>query len=252
MRVAWIAACFLLLAGAGVRGGTRDPDTPDQKHLEYGSKFRCVAKISCFKAGKLQMASCVVVSPTTILTAAHVVDGTDRWTVTTDEGERHELAEVLCHPDFDEGVLGTVDVAVGRLSREILLDFYPPIYGGEDEVGRVVSIAGYGTTGTFAGGVNFSDGRKRGGSNTIDGVVRGMLVCSVVGGKKTSMEFLVAPGDSGGGMFIGNDVCGIHSVVMCPPGRAPMSRYGDESGHTRLSQVRGWILQEISRHAAVR
>jgi hypothetical protein len=248
MKAAWIAACCLFIAGPGVQGGTRDPSTPDQKHLDYGAQFHSVARISCRKAGKPQMASCVIIGPRTILTAAHVVEGTDGWIV----DEKYPLAEVLCHPDYDEDVLGTRDVAVGRLSQEILLDFYPPIYAGSDETGKIVSIAGYGTTGTFAAGVNFSDGKRRGGSNTVDGVIRGMLVCSVSGGRRTSLEFLIAPGDSGGGMFLGNELCGIHSLVMCPPGRPPMSRYGDESGHTRLSEVRDWILQEMAKHAAIR
>lgn len=252
MKAAWIAACLLFFTGPGVHGGTRDPGTLDQKHIDYGAQFHSVARISCRKSGKLQMASCVVIAPRTILTAAHVVDGTDDWLVTTENGEKYPLAGVICHPEYDEDVLGTKDVAIGRTAREIPLDFYPPIYATNDEVGQVVSIAGYGTTGTFSAGVNFSDGKKRGGSNTVDTVIRGMLVCSVTGGKKTSLEFLIAPGDSGGGMFIKNELCGIHSLVMCSPGQAPMSRYGDESGHTRLSEVRNWILQEMAKHAAIR
>lgn len=247
MKAAWIAACCLLLSGA-VQGGTRDPSTSDQKHLDYGAKFSCVARFTSVKAGKTQMASCVLVSPNHAITAAHAVSGCEPGEIILDNGDRHGITEMSVHPGYDEDTLGTTDVAVVRTSREFHLNFYPQIYARRDEIGQVVSICGYGITGTFHTGAVLSDGKKRAGSNTVEGEIKDMLTCAVGGKRRTSLEFMVAPGDSGGGMFIGNEVCGINSLVLSPPGRVPLGQYGDESGHTRLSnpEIREWILEKIS------
>ena len=70
-----------------------------------------------------------------------------------------------------------------------------------------------------------------------------MLVCSAsVHSDKniTKMEFLIASGDSGGGLFIDNKLAGINSCVMAVD-RSPQSKYNEESGHTRVSKFLGWI-----------
>jgi secreted trypsin-like serine protease len=54
------------------------------------------------------------------------------------------------------------------------------------------------------------------------------------------LEFLIASGDSGGGLFIDNKLAGIHSCVMTV-GKNPQSKYGEESGHTRISNFIEWI-----------
>jgi hypothetical protein len=243
------AACLLAIALTGVAyGGTRDPATSDQRHLDYGAQFRCVARLTSSKGGRIQMASCVILSPFFAITAAHAVAGCDPGEVITDDGRRREVVQIFVHPDYDEDTLGTRDVAVVRLGQPVSLDFYPGIYSRQDEIGKVVSIAGYGISGTFATGANISDGKKRAGSNIVDGELKGLLTCSIQGGRRTTLEYMVSPGDSGGGMFIGNELCGINSLVLSPPGRVPLGQYGDESGHARLSQpeVRDWILRILN------
>lgn len=243
-RLLCLATLSCALTATTAYGGTRDPNVPDHKHLEYGAKFRCVARIICRKESKLQhIASCVIIAPRYVLTAAHAVGECDEFEIKLDTGESFPLAAMTAHPSFGEDALKTTDVAVGRSAREIPLDFYPPLYSKNDEAGKVVSIAGYGITGTFSTGATISDGHKRAGSNIVDAAADGKLVCSVSKGKRTSLEFLIGPGDSGGGLFIGNELCGIHSSVVHGRGEANISRYGHESWHTRLSDadIREWI-----------
>lgn len=230
---------FLLLAG------TIDPGTPDQKHLDYGSQFQCVAKISCReqKSGAVCWASCVVISEHWVLTAAHVVAECDNWTVYV-SGEKYPLDQVFVHEDFETG--NGNDIAVGHSERKIALSFFPGLYGHEDEAGQVVSICGHGIAGTFSTGCVLADGKKRAGSNTVDYVdPKGLIVCSVGSGQTTQLEYMISPGDSGGGLFIGNELAGINSVVMSV-GRAPLSKWGDESGHTRISKHKEWICERIA------
>ena len=54
------------------------------------------------------------------------------------------------------------------------------------------------------------------------------------------MEFIICPGDSGGGLFIDKKIAGINSCVIATDGK-PNSTYTDEGGHTRISQHLDWI-----------
>lgn len=243
----WILAAAAV-AAVCVYAGTIDPKTPDSEHVQYGSKFKCVAKLSCRRIsdGVVQSASCVILSGSWVITAAHVVEGTDSWVVTTDDKSEHKLTKVIIHPDYRESRLGTHDVAIGETDDRFDLDFYPPMYDKQDEVGKVVSICGYGMCGTFSTGSTKSDCLKRGGSNIVCRASRGALFCSVSDRPNTQLEFLISPGDSGGGMFLGTgELVGINSFLMAE-GYAPKSLYGEESAHTRVSDIREWVLKEIS------
>ena len=58
------------------------------------------------------------------------------------------------------------------------------------------------------------------------------------------MEFLIASGDSGGGMFINGKLAGINSFVTAADGTTN-SDYGDECCHTRISIFAKWIKDHI-------
>lgn len=234
VAIPFVAIAFVAIAG------TIDPRKDDAKHREYGDKFKCVAKLVCrnVKTGIEQSASCVIVTPQCVVTAAHVVDGCDGWFVLCDDGKKHEIASITPHPDFAKKNGG--DLAVGRVKQPFSLDFYPALHALKDEPGQVASIAGYGLAGTFdTGGVNY-DGKKRAGSNVVDRAERDLLICSVDSHRRTELEFLISSGDSGGGLFLGNELAGINSFLMVA-GRSPSARHGEESAHTRISVYREWI-----------
>ena len=57
---------------------------------------------------------------------------------------------------------------------------------------------------------------------------------------KTELEFLISPGDSGGGLFIDQKLAGIHSYVYATDGKSD-SDYGDVGCSTRVSDYIEWI-----------
>jgi S1-C subfamily serine protease len=238
---------FAFLAGVAF-AGTRDPGVPDSRHVAYGERFACVGLLECREAGtgRAMAASAVAIDPHWVLTAAHVVDDAEQWSVVL-TGTTHKIVEVVVHDGFAEGKIGCCDIAVGRVAEDLGLEFYPALYDRDDEEGKVVSIAGYGLTGTFDSGHVTSDDKRRAGSNVVDYVAsQGLLVCSVGSGVQTELEFLLSPGDSGGGLFIGNSLAGVNSVVMAK-GRSPSSKRGEESGHVRISTHKEWICEAIGR-----
>lgn len=246
----FILSTFIILMSSILYAGSRDPNTSDHKYLEYGSKFTCVGIVTgTYSDKQIFVASGVAIDDHHILTAAHVVQGTDSCYFITHSGTKLCLNKIIYHKDFNRDILGKYDIAIGYSEEKINLDFYPELYTELDEVGKVCSISGYGNSGTFLTGARFSDHKKRAGSNIIDYIDRDLLVCTPSepsAKNRTELEFIIAPGDSGGGLFIDGKLAGINSCVMAIDKKTDSS-YTDEGGHTRISKYVDWILANKSR-----
>lgn len=240
-----IIAFFL---GSAVLGGTIDPKAKDSQHIEYAKNFKCIYKICGRYQGESNTffyASAVAINPEWVLTAAHVVENAQSGYITQEDGQKNNIVKFICHSDFKKNNFGYYDIALCKVKNNLLLNFYPELYDEPDEVGRVCSIAGFGDTGNFVTGVSISDGKKRAGSNIIDQIDRHLLICTPSTARKTELEFIIANGDSGGGLFIANKLAGINSCVISSDKKTDSS-YGDEGGHTRISVFKEWIHKTIA------
>lgn len=223
--------------------GTIDPKRSDSEYIEYGDKHGCVMKLLGHMSDDKNTpytASCVMISPYYALTAAHVVHGTMTQYIIY-QGIPHTCLITAIHSDFRPQKMGYNDIAILRLHQPINLEFYPELATDTKEISKVCSIAGFGHTGTLISGYVRSkdDGKKRGGSNIVHSIEKHLLICSSTD-KHTSLEFLICPGDSGGGLFINQKLAGINSCVFASDGNTN-SDYGDNSGHTRISIFVDWI-----------
>ena len=241
-KIIFLIALFFAISPC--LAGTIEPGVPDSKYLKYGEQHECVLPIMGHYADPLNRSfkgSCVLIDENYILTAAHVVYGSMTQYVVY-EGKAYPLSIVAIHVNFDPKKMGTNDIAIGRLQRPIKLDFYPEIYTKKNEKGKVCSVSGYGNTGTFETGWKPEkyDHKKRAGSNVIFNIERNCLLTSVTDSGDTDLEFLIAPGDSGGGLFIDQKLAGINSAVIATDGN-PNSDYGDLGCHTRVSDYVEWI-----------
>ena len=232
---------FFALLATFCTAGTTDPSIPDQKYLDYAEGFKCVVEIK----GKCECgqnheyrASAVTISPTWVVTAAHVVKDAHNPVIVV-SGKEFPVKRVIVHEDFKHEKVGYADIALCMCEGDFGLDFYPKLYESKDEVSKVVSMGGYGMSGTFSTGTVRSDRARRAGSNRVVRLERDVMVCNLADGR-TAMEILIASGDSGGGLFIGNMLAGIHSFVIADDGKTD-SDYGDESAHTRISKFAPWI-----------
>ncbi len=229
-----------LVASSVAVAGTIDPAASDEDHVSYGRAFECVAVIVCKESdGDKRSASCVVISPRWVVTAAHVVHEASDVVVLLG-GVRLEMDRVICHENYVNESVGWHDIAVCHSTEDMVLEYYPGLYSDMDEVGKIASMSGYGVAGTWKTGSVLADGQRRAGSNFIDSVEKGTLTCTVSGGQQTRLEFLIASGDSGGGLFIGNKLAGIASFLSVS-GRPPESKAGETSHHTRVSLYKEWI-----------
>lgn len=223
--------------------GTIDPSIPDSKYVEYGKKFPCVVKIcGVEKNGDKFCASSIIIDDHHILTAAHVVGDCDKCFIVTDSDDTYLISKIIIHKDFDKN-FGMGDIALGYSESNFDLPFYPKLYVNGDEVGKTCAIAGFGLTGNFNTGAITSDKNRRAGSNVVDRIYQDLLICDPSrnsSGEHTILEFFIASGDSGGGLFIDGKLAGINSCIIAS-GRSPKSKYNEESGHTRISKFIDWI-----------
>lgn len=230
--------------------GTRHPAVPDAKHIEYGAKFHYVARMVTFEkeTNQPQFASAVLIKPNWALTAAHVVRHIDSAVLMFNNDEVKVIVDhVISHEEFGaDASPGVHDIALCYSGTDFGLSFYPALYSEFDERDQICSISGYGTSGTFETGFNTSDIKRRAGSNKIDRYEKSVLICTPSATNRTELEFMICPGDSGGGLFIGNKLAGINSFIMADHGKIPNSAYGTESGHTRISLYYDWINKQIA------
>lgn len=233
---------FILVSFNGGYAGTRDPNISDEKYIKYGMDFHCIGKLyGTYNDGTKFSASAVAIDDHNILTAAHVVENAKSCFIIINNKE-FCITNIVIHKKFDTE-FGVGDIAIGYSEKSFSLSFYPPLYTENDEVNQVCCISGYGFTGTFNTGAVVNDNKRRAGSNVIDSVFKDLLICTPSKPNEyryTELEFLIASGDSGGGLFLGHCLAGINSCTMSVD-RSPSSKYNEESGHTRISNYVEWI-----------
>lgn len=244
---------ILWICAAKAIAGTTDPNTPDSKYVEFGREFPGVVQIrnivDCEKCETRhsQIASAVLIRPNWALTAAHVVDNADNHVILIADKE-YPLPYVVKHKDYVDENVGFHDIALVYSPAVFSVKPYP-LYRKADEVGRAVTIAGWGSHGTFSTGAKNFDTARRGGHNKLDSAERAILICSPSVTDRFPLEFGIAPGDSGGGMFIGDELAGINSFLMAED-KKPDGTYGDQSAFTRVSLYADWVDLQIQKYEA--
>lgn len=242
-----ICLITILAFTSNIIAGTREESIPDNKYIEYGKKYNYIYKVcGTYKDGKLFCASAVIIDRHWIITAAHVVNNA-RFCVVHQDNKANVVDEIIIHKNFNIDKFGSTDLALGYMEKPIDLNFYPSLYEENNEQGKICSIVGYGFTGNFKTGAIIGDDKKRAGTNMIQYIDRDLLICNASQPNdkdSTGLEFLIASGDSGGGLFIDGKLAGINSGVMAADRKADSS-YGDESIHSRISSNIGWIKDNI-------
>jgi len=206
----FIHICCSLTAVSGVI----DPLIQDEKYVTYAEDFVYIGQVyGITKTDEPYSASCVAINDYIIITAAHVFEDAKTILVLIND-KNLSICESIPHPHFAHHKLGINDIAICKTNKPIELKWYPGLYENKDELNKICCLSGFGKTGTFTTGPIKTDGIRRAGSNKIDSIKSGVLLCDLsTQNNKTQLEFFISPGDSGGGLFIDNKLAGIHSYV---------------------------------------
>ena len=247
----------------------------DSTYLDLGAQYLSVGQIHGFDSGGEFAASGVVIAPNWVLTAGHVVYGATQLDFFLDSGggwgsfagrSAISASDWQANPNYTGNLNSGYDIGLIHFNSAFTVG--PAVlYTGTGEVGQVGTMVGYGATGTGATGATTFDGLKRGGQNMIDAVAitpgkggNRILLSDFDSGQASdnsygsssplSLESLIAPGDSGGGLFmpcgspasfVDDCLAGITSFGWGRLDGNPDSDFGDVGGFTRVSSFLSWI-----------
>jgi hypothetical protein len=261
----YIATCLLLgLTPLILRAGTIRDDRNPRDYLRLGASpdFASVGLIEGTDRDDEDFsASGTLVARNWVLTAAHVVEDADSLDFTIG-GKTYSSIRNIAFPRWTGDLYDGYDIALVKLDSPVKGIVPARRYAQRDERGSVATIAGFGDTGTGkTGDTGRYDGRKRAGQNVLD-VLEGdnrktsrlMMIdfdsprnwrdSSYGSSTPLNLEYLIAAGDSGGGVFIddghGPALAGVTSFDASFDGDTDAS-YGDTAGFTRVSVFNRWI-----------
>jgi hypothetical protein len=261
-----IVRCGLLASVAFVPvsswSSTIRDDVPDSEYTALAANAAYAAVGTFVDTGGYTGCG-ILIAPDWVLTAGHVTDIASSGTFTVD-GNSYSADQLITDPAWTGNVFAGGDFGLAHLSTPVTSITPVMLYSGSAEFGQVATWVGYGFTGTGLTGYQTSLGnQKRAFQNVLDGNFNNptQLLGSDFDSPHTTadnvwgdatplpLEGCVAPGDSGGGVFITIDsqnyLAGVISFEAVQGSGTATSVYGNLSGAGRVSAALPWISRVV-------
>ena len=217
-------------------------DRPDASYVELAKGFHAY--------GDVVEAGSTLIAPRWLITAAHVAKEISPYTsFVTINGRRYTIDRVVMHPEYvSAGMRGRRDLALLRLTEDVVGVEPIQLYRKKDEAGQVVTFFGRGQTGTGETGPTGEDGKMRGATNKLESADESSILFQFDPPETaTELEGISGPGDSGGPALLMVDgkwaIVGVSSANR-GNGKGPC-RYGTTEFYARVSTAIDWIEQTM-------
>jgi hypothetical protein len=234
-------------------------DRSQSLYLNLGSQaiYGSVGRIDETTKSSAYIGSGTLIAQNWVLTAGHMVSGATGLKFTVG-GAQYTASSWFYNPLWNGNLTLGYDIGLAYLPTAVTNVKPATRYTGSSELGMMGTMVGYGMTGTGQTGAKTFDGNKRAAQNTIDGLYgsTGRILAvdfdnpknkrdSMYGSSTPlNLEGLIAPGDSGGALFIdsksGPLLAGVTSFGAAWDGKVN-SDYGDIGGFMRVSKLNSWI-----------
>jgi hypothetical protein len=258
IKLGFLAAAQILTSivfPASAWSETIRDDVPDSDYVALGND-PAFAAVGTFVNSWGYTGCGILIAPGWVLTAAHLLTAASSGTFTLD-GTAYTSTQLFTDPSWDGNASDGSDFGLVYLGSSLTPIPPPLLYSGSSLLGQTATFVGYGFTGTGLTGWKTLDGQKRGFQNVVDvNNVNFGNVASVFGatfdnptsGDALPLEGCVAPGDSGGGVFVLDSsqyyLAGVISFVAATDGNANSS-YSDISGFDSIAPAMPWITSVV-------
>lgn len=258
LAITLLATATTITTSQLANAGTIRHDVTDTQYTALANSFSSVGSLSLRGATSSWNCSGTLIGSNYLLTAAHCLEDSAGRNLSSGTftlgGTRYTIRSGVKNSGWttsNRNPTAGFDMAILQLSSNVTNVTAANLYTNTNENGQTGTYVGFGFRGTGTSGqVANTFGTKRAGQNIMnlgsqqgwsDQVLWSDFTDPRSNASALNLEYNIASGDSGGGLFINGLLAGVNSVIQNVNGNSLWADYGDRSLVTRVSSLNNWI-----------